>query len=219
MKEITKGQRTRQKIIDCALELFASHGYAGTSMNDIIERLGISKGSVYWHFKSKEEIFVEVVADSYSQWLAILDRELEDIDDPIEKIRKYSELFINVVDIPVWRITPETYWIEFEPQNRLILDTLFAKDDIILQEIFEDAINRDLLKYKDPAAAEKLTWIFISSLEGMFEKIVLSYKSAAASIDASHKRTKSTEKLLKEFEKHKQYALDATETFIELITK
>lgn len=219
MKEITKGQRTRQKIIDCALELFASHGYAGTSMNDIIERLGISKGSVYWHFKSKEEIFVEVVADSYSQWLAILDRELEDIDDPIEKIRKYSELFINVVDIPVWRITPETYWIEFEPQNRLILDTLFAKDDIILQEIFEDAINRDLLKYKDPAAAEKLTWIFISSLEGMFEKIVLSYKSAAASIDASHKRTKSTEKLLKEFEKHKQYALDATEKFIELITK
>ena len=219
MKEITKGQRTRQKIIDCALELFASHGYAGTSMNDIIERLGISKGSVYWHFKSKEEIFVEVVTDSYSQWLAILDRELEDIDDPIEKIRKYSELFINVVDIPVWRITPETYWIEFEPQNRLILDTLFAKDDIILQEIFEDAIKRDLLKYKDPAAAEKLAWIFISSLEGMFEKIVLSYKSAEASIDASNKRTTSTEKLLKEFEKHKQYALDATERFIELITK
>ena len=219
MKETTKGHRTKQKVIDCALELFATHGYAGTSMNDIIEKLGISKGSVYWHFKNKEDIFVEVVTDSYSRWLTIVDRELADIDDPIEKIRKYSELFINVVEIPVWRITPETYWIEFEPQNRLILDTLFAKDDIILQEIFEDAINRGLLRFKDPIDAEKLTWIFISSLEGMFEKIVLSYKSAAASIDASPKRTKSTEKLLKEFEKHKQYALDATEKFIELITK
>ena len=55
MKETLRGTETKQKILDCSLDLFASRGYAGTSMNDIIEKLGISKGSVYWHFKSKEE--------------------------------------------------------------------------------------------------------------------------------------------------------------------
>ena len=219
MKETLKGQKTKQKIIDCALELFASRGYAGTSMNDIIETLGISKGSVYWHFKSKEEIFVQVITDSYDQWLGLVDRELANIDDPIEKIRKYSELFITTVEIPVWRISPETYWNEFDSRNTILLDTLFAKDDILLQGIFEDAINQGLLKYTDPAQAEKITWIFISSLEGMFEKVILSYKKMAATASSAEKESMTYKKYEAEFEQHKKYAIEATNLFLESMLK
>jgi len=46
-----------QQILDVALEAFARDGYAATRIDDIAQRAGLSKGGVYAHFKSKEEIF------------------------------------------------------------------------------------------------------------------------------------------------------------------
>ena len=166
-------QDTKQNIINASLELFASKGYAGTSMNDIISKVGISKGSVYWHFKSKEEIFVQVVTESYDEWINLIHRELSKLSDPIDKLRRYGELFIATIDMPVWRISPETYWNEFSEENQITLDRCFSQDDEILLEIFESAKAKGLLRYDD---CERLMWIYIACLEGMFEKIVLSYK-------------------------------------------
>lgn len=45
-------------ILDCAIELFRNKGYKGTSMADIGQATGLLKGSIYHHFKSKEEILV-----------------------------------------------------------------------------------------------------------------------------------------------------------------
>ncbi len=51
-------EETVAKILDAALELFCAQGYEGTSIQDIVDRLdGMTKGAVYHHFKSKEEIF------------------------------------------------------------------------------------------------------------------------------------------------------------------
>lgn len=56
-------EQTKDKIIACAFELFAGKGYASTSMDDIVRVSGISKGGIYHHFKSKEEIFLAIAQD------------------------------------------------------------------------------------------------------------------------------------------------------------
>lgn len=190
---------TKQRILSASLELFASKGYAGTSMNDIISKVGISKGSVYWHFKSKEEIFVKVLTDSYREWIELVNSELKNLSDPIEKLRKYGRLFIATVDMPVWRISPETYWNEFGEENQKILDECFSLDDNIIMGIFEEAIAEGMLTFDN---AERLTWIYISSLEGMFEKVIISYKNEDGMM-----------------EKHEKYAMAAIDMFLETITK
>ena len=53
---LTKSEKTRQHIIEKAAPLFNKKGYAGTSMNDIMEATGLAKGGVYGHFESKDEI-------------------------------------------------------------------------------------------------------------------------------------------------------------------
>ena len=219
MKETLKGKETKQKILDCALELFVARGYAGTSMNDIIQQLGISKGSVYWHFKSKEDIFMQVITESYDQWLSLVDEELACITDPIEKLRRYSQLFIKTVDIPVWRISPETYWNEFDNRNSIILDTLFAQDDILLLKIFQEGISKDLFIFSDPADAEKLTWVYINCLEGMFEKIILSYKNVDPLTAPAKDDSPVAAKYAAELEKHMEYSLFAIDLFLDSITK
>jgi AcrR family transcriptional regulator len=47
---------TRARILEGARELFVQRGYAGTSVRDISERVGMTKGSLYYHFVSKEEL-------------------------------------------------------------------------------------------------------------------------------------------------------------------
>jgi AcrR family transcriptional regulator len=52
---------TRARILDVALQLFAEQGYAGTSIRDIAERLGMTKSSLYYHFASKEDLLDALV--------------------------------------------------------------------------------------------------------------------------------------------------------------
>ncbi len=49
---------TRERILDVALDLFTEHGYDGTSLRQIAERLGVTKAALYYHFASKEDILM-----------------------------------------------------------------------------------------------------------------------------------------------------------------
>lgn len=57
----TRGEQTRQDILEAAYELFLDLGYHGTAMRQIARRAGIALGGIYNHFSSKEDIFVEVI--------------------------------------------------------------------------------------------------------------------------------------------------------------
>jgi len=57
----TKGERTRQQLLDAAYALFLEQGYAGTSMRQISERTDLTLSGIYNHFPSKDAIFVEVL--------------------------------------------------------------------------------------------------------------------------------------------------------------
>ena len=52
---------TKERILKIALELFAEKGYLGTSMSDIANRLGITKGALYKHYTGKQEILDSIV--------------------------------------------------------------------------------------------------------------------------------------------------------------
>jgi AcrR family transcriptional regulator len=54
-------KNTKERILDEALKLFAQSGYMGTSMNDIADRMGVTKAALYKHYKSKQEILDSIV--------------------------------------------------------------------------------------------------------------------------------------------------------------
>ena len=61
MNQIERSERSRAQILDTALKLFAHRGYGATSVRDIAEEAGVSKGNVYHHFADKEAIFRELL--------------------------------------------------------------------------------------------------------------------------------------------------------------
>ncbi|MEF2248718.1 TetR/AcrR family transcriptional regulator [Paenibacillus sp. IITD108] len=56
MRVVKEAEERRNEILDAADELFAQKGFDGTSTNDILEKVGIARGTLYYHFKSKEDI-------------------------------------------------------------------------------------------------------------------------------------------------------------------
>jgi AcrR family transcriptional regulator len=61
-----------KEVIDAALALFAERGYAQTRLDDVAMRAGISKGTVYLYFASKQELFEAVIQDRVTPWLDAL---------------------------------------------------------------------------------------------------------------------------------------------------
>ncbi|HLE57610.1 MAG TPA: helix-turn-helix domain-containing protein, partial [Rhodothermia bacterium] len=57
MTQEERSEKSRQQILDAALKLFSHKGYGATSVRDIAEEAGLSKGNVYHHFVDKEAIF------------------------------------------------------------------------------------------------------------------------------------------------------------------
>lgn len=64
---MTKGEQTRQMIIEKAAPLFNKNGYAGTSLSDIMKATGLAKGGLYGNFKSKDEIAAMTFDYSFSK--------------------------------------------------------------------------------------------------------------------------------------------------------
>ena len=65
-KRLSKEKR-REQIKEVALKLFIENGYFKTTMDEIVQEVGISKGGMYHHFSNKEEIFLELLKDNGSQ--------------------------------------------------------------------------------------------------------------------------------------------------------
>ena len=55
-----KGEESRQRLIECAAELFWKNGYSATGISEILKQTGLPKGSFYFYFKSKDELAVAV---------------------------------------------------------------------------------------------------------------------------------------------------------------
>lgn len=84
----TKGVLTRQNIVDKSLHLFSVKGYYNTSVNDILDATGLTKGGLYGHFKGKKEIWHAAYAQAVIIWKEIVFKGIEKTDNPLHRIEK-----------------------------------------------------------------------------------------------------------------------------------
>ena len=83
-----KGAQTREKIIEKSLQLFSVKGYYNTSVSDILQATGLTKGGLYGHFQSKEDIWYAVYREAVRIWRGIVLKDVHDIENPLKRIEK-----------------------------------------------------------------------------------------------------------------------------------
>ncbi|MFZ2448282.1 MAG: TetR/AcrR family transcriptional regulator [Syntrophobacteraceae bacterium] len=88
---VNKGELTRRNIIDKSIQLFSARGYFNTSVADIVAACGLSKGGLYGHFRSKEDLWYAAYDECVRIWKGIVLKGVKDIPDPLERVRKVVE--------------------------------------------------------------------------------------------------------------------------------
>lgn len=89
-----EAEETKKKIVDAAVELFEVNGYEATRIEDVAEKAGLTRGAVYWHFKSKVDLY-EYILTIFEQRLDLLVEEsLQKTESPVERLRW---LIINTI--------------------------------------------------------------------------------------------------------------------------
>ena len=73
LRSAPAGPDLRSRILDAAVDLFARHGYEGTSVSQVVAAAGVAKGGFYHHFPSKQDLLYEVYGDLITRQLATMD--------------------------------------------------------------------------------------------------------------------------------------------------
>ncbi len=87
----------RQEILRASARLFQQQGYDGTSMNDVAAALKLSKGGLYHHFQSKDEILFDLMSHAMDITEEKVLKPVKAIADPEERLRTLIRLHIGVV--------------------------------------------------------------------------------------------------------------------------
>lgn len=99
-KALTKGARSRQRIVENAAVLFNQKGFAGCSMGDIVAASGLEKGTLYSHFSSKEELAVLAFDFAWKETSYKRLRNLETVPNAVDKMKLHIENYVNTPSFP-----------------------------------------------------------------------------------------------------------------------
>jgi AcrR family transcriptional regulator len=92
-----QGESTITRILNQAIRLFLEKGYHGTSIDDITEAAGITKGALYWHYKGKEDLLRIIIQKWEKDFLDGLIRKVDEVNggaiDKFEKMFRYTAAF------------------------------------------------------------------------------------------------------------------------------
>ena len=72
-----KGERTKGEILSIAKKLFIEKGFASITMSDLCEATGLSRGGLYRHFSSTDEVFIALLTADKDDWQAEMDKAME----------------------------------------------------------------------------------------------------------------------------------------------
>jgi AcrR family transcriptional regulator len=166
---VRSGDETRENIIRKAAALFNQHGFAGSSMSDIMAATGLQKGGIYRHFESKEQLALEALDYAVR---VMGDRFRDALDGPrnaIDRLRAIVSVFARIpTDPPVPGGCPVmNAGIENDDGNpALRARARAAMDDLRALVVRTAARGQERGEVRADVDPQELASVLISTLEG-----------------------------------------------------
>lgn len=157
----------RAQIIEAALACFTRKGYNNTTMDDIVAESGLSKGSLYWYFKSKDELFEAAMMSVFTNVGEQAFAALESCTTTADQLRALAQVTASVGKMIVGYFG---LFLEFwassqrrEESAQLWVDMLVQYKDLLVQ-VIEEGVEKGELK---PVDAEPLVWAMLAAYDGL----------------------------------------------------
>ncbi|HAD12011.1 MAG TPA: TetR/AcrR family transcriptional regulator [Saprospirales bacterium] len=166
---LSKAERTRQYIVEKTAPVFNTKGYAGTSINDLMEATGLSKGSIYGNFENKDEVALAAFDFNFSHVIHFLKTEMSSRETIIEKLLVYPDTYRNFLTLPLLKagcpiLNTSTEADDTHPllKEKAANALLFWKNSV--EQLIQKGIERNEIKPDTNVAAFAI--ILMSLIEG-----------------------------------------------------
>ncbi|ADL52550.1 TetR/AcrR family transcriptional regulator [Clostridium cellulovorans] len=142
--------KTKKTILEAAIKTFSIKGFEGATMDEVALEGKVAKGTLYYHFKSKEELFNYMIMQEMKSFKEGIDQELAAAEDTISKIRMLIKVnvehFYNSKDF--FKVLISQLWGVSERQNELrrLLDDYLK----YISGILKEGIDRGIIEDNDP---------------------------------------------------------------------
>ncbi|GGP08426.1 TetR/AcrR family transcriptional regulator [Oceanobacillus neutriphilus] len=157
-KKQTKSMLTKKKIADAAKHLFIQKGYTATSIENISDATGVSKGNIYYHFESKEGLFIYVLDEWEKEWMEQWEEQKKQYSSTTEQLHGIAKHFvINDYNHPLTNVADEFF--NHENSNTLIQNQLYKTINTRIsysQELLSEGISSGEFKTDDSLLLAKI---------------------------------------------------------------
>lgn len=171
-----EAEQTRNAILDAALDIFCTKGYARTTFDDIAGKINLTKGAVYWHFKNKPELLIEVIKKNfYENHCRIKEfandvKSLEDLRDVQVKI---AQMVVEDANYRRFLYFTRFHMEWSEGIVKTVGNAIRSIRDIPLKELTDLLVSfQKKGEIKSDLDIEDLTLVLLSLWEGMLSKFL-----------------------------------------------
>jgi len=181
-----KREARKQEILAAATAVFAQKGFDGASMDDIVQASGLSKGGLYWHFKSKDDIIAAILNEFFSQEMDFLDALLQAEGSATARLQQLGQqVMVDVAHMQeLLPISLEFYALAARRETvREQLQDYFEQYRLTLATLIQVGI--DAGEFDTAVAAEQAALNLIAQFEGL----VLLWAIQAGNFDLEQQMT------------------------------
>ena len=173
---------TRERIISTAQALFGRFGLKKTTLDEIIRRASVAKGTFYKYFSNKEILFMEVVARESATMTTLIREAVRAAPTPQDKMTAYLKTRVRTVAelVNLYEVTRETV-SEYWPQCEGIRKSHLLEEQRIVQSVLEDGVTAGTFDIPAPELTASAVVIAARGLESswMLEANLLEIEEGA----------------------------------------
>lgn len=142
--------KTKESIFESAIKVFSSNGYTGATMDEVVARAGVAKGSLYYHFKSKEELFMFIIKEGINLINEEIEKAIKNISDPYEIIKVSAKVQLKYVyeNKDLFKVIISQLWGTGERNNMLREEIKHLINSSSRK--FQEVMNQGLIEKEDP---------------------------------------------------------------------
>lgn len=153
-KKQLQSEQTKKKVAEAARALFVNKGYRATSIEDIAEATGSSKGNIYYHFKSKEGLFLYLIDDWDHEWEVKWQQNESQYKTVTDKLYGFArQMVLDDLNHPLSKAANEFFNYDEKPSDieeriiEMVQGHLKFNQDLIQQGIDNGEFKSDNVEY------------------------------------------------------------------------
>ena len=166
-KYMSKAEKTRQFIVERTAPIFNKKGYAGTSISDMTDATGLTKGSIYGNFANKDEVALAAFDHNVKKVIAMIRAEMDKKKTVREKLLVYADVYNNPHGFPDGGCPILNTAVESDDTHdalrKKVVDVILSWKDLIITLLRQGIESKEFREIDDP---EQTALSIIATIEG-----------------------------------------------------